>query len=150
MRVLSLVIACLASTVTLAKKSSRRATQSSSSRSSSAYAASNRSPKLSYADWDNPDDDDNYKNDYFAQDNNKSNRSPSIKDDFGADDYTTKYTTKRPQHKRKSRTATEEQKARSEGTFSGAGKGPLYDAYNQLHTLAQVRSQLEENMTNLL
>lgn len=136
MRVLLLAIAFLASTEVVAKKNPRRGTPSSSSRPSSAYAASKRKPKLSYADWDNADDD-NYEDDYFGLENYRTSRSSPIKDDFDGDDYS--YTAKRPQQKRKSHTTQEQAAARSEGTFSGAGKGPLYDAYNQLHTLAQVR-----------
>ena len=146
MRVLPIVFACLVPSEILAKKSSRRGTSSaSSSRSSNPYASSTRKPKFSYADWDKKEEEDNYEEDYFAQEDYRSNRSSRLKEDFDDDNYT--FTTKRPQQKRKSRPTEEQVAARSEGTFSGAGKGPLYDAYNQLHTLAQVRSERERCST---
>lgn len=87
-------------------------------------------------DWDETTDDFS-EDDYYPQDNYRSNRSPRVNDDFDEEDEY--FSPQRPaQTKKNARPAEEPTSARSEGTFSGAGKGPLYDAYNQLHTLAQV------------
>ena len=132
MRALLLLIACLTAPESFAKKSPRRG---AASRSSSAYASSSkRKPKLSYTDWGSSDDDAIEEN-YFQEEDYRSMRSSRGNDDFDDDDYNFQ---KRPSQKRKVRSEQDQAMARSEGTFSGAGKGPLYDAYNQVHTLAQV------------
>jgi hypothetical protein len=105
----------------VAKKSPR---QGSTSRASSAYAASKRKPKLSYDDWDNVDGDVLDDEAYFRDDEYRPAKSTRGRNEFV--------------QKKARRSAEDQATARSEGTFSGAGKGPLYDAYNQLHTLAQV------------
>lgn len=120
---------CLATELVTAKKSPRTG---SSSRSSSAYAASKRKPKLSYTDWETTNED-SLDEEYFLDDDYRTTKSSRKKNQFDNDEYNFQ------PPKRKARSAEDQATARSEGTFSGAGKGPLYDAYNQLHTLAQVR-----------
>ena len=137
MRVLQLVIVCLAAKEILAKKNPGRG-PSASRPSSTSFAPSTRKSKLSYeVDWESTEAD-NYEEDYFAGEEYRSGRSQRFDEELDDEEYSYK-PKKRPQQKRKGRTTDEQAAARSEGTFSGAGKGPLYDAYNQLHTLAQVR-----------
>lgn len=122
------VIAFLTATAVIAKKSPRRGS------ASRAFGTSRRNPKPAFVDWDSVDGESS-EDDYFSQDF-RMERSPRYSAERDDDDFD-KYK-KRPPTKRKPRSKEDDAATLSEGTFSGAGKGPLYDAYNQLHTLAQV------------
>ena len=125
-----MLIACLTATDVVGKKNPRRP---SSSRSSAAFVPK-RKTKPTYMDWDDTTDESS-EDDYFPQEKYRSSRSSHATDEFDEDDY---FNQQGPAPPKKKAHSMEETSARSEGTFSGAGKGALYDAYNQLHTLAQV------------